>query len=467
MSIPNLYPHQAHEIDTYGLERYRGLLWCPRSGKSRAALGSALRMREAGMINRVVITAPNGVHENWVVQELHPLLGSTPVWQWDTRADDADQRARLDSRPADFSVLALPAHLWTMDRARWLFHHIKRGAAKTLLIVDESDDYSSPSAKRARRVRSMARHCGAVRILTGTPWHDSILHAWSQLEILRPGLSGCTTYTEFSRRYGVWETRFGPHGSWPALVGYQNVDEFMTHVRRCCSIITSADISDMPRTKNRLINMELSPPVAQAVRNLTDDIDIENAGVRFGAIQQAVGMCPDRLEQTVRLAQRGRFVVLWARYRTEIEALSTLMPTAHVWYGGTSEGERRIIRETLRGDSQQGDGMILIAQPQACSRGLDFSRAELMAFHSHLPSVRMHDQALHRVTAIGSGTTPVYYLCNSGIDAHIIQRLRLKTRFSRITLQDIEELRDYSLVSSDSRLRRLWTKLHGVDLRTW
>ena len=466
--MKGLYPHQAREIDTHGLERHRGLLWCPRSGKSRAALGSALRMHGAGMIDRVVITSPNGVHENWVVQELLPLFGPAPVWQWDTRSDDTDQRARLESLPANFSVLSLPAHLWTMDRARWLFNHIRRGAAKTLLIVDESDDYSSPGAKRARRVRAMAKHFAAVRILTGTPWHDSIMHAWSQLEILRPGLSGHKTYTEFSRRYGVWETRFGPHGSWPALVGYQNVDEFMDNVRKHCSILTQADIPDMPRTKNRLINLELSDETADQVQLLVDDIDIENAGVRFGAIQQAVGMCPDRLQQTVRLAQRGRFVVIWARYRTEIEALSALMPEAHIWYGGTSEDKRRLIREMLRGDATTlgSAGVILIAQPQACSRGLDFSRAELMVFHSHLPSVRMHDQALNRVTAIGSGTTPVYYICNSGIDAHIIQKLRLKTRFSRLTLQDIEELRDYSVVPSDSRLRMLWKKLHGVDLRT-
>ena len=463
--MTTLYPHQAREIDQFGLHRYRGLLWCPRSGKSRAAIGSALRMREAGMINQVVITSPNGVHENWMVQELLPFFSADRLWKWDTRADDADQANRLQALPGDFSILAIPAHLWTMDRAQWFFNRLRHRAAVTLLIVDESDDYASPSAKRARRVRAMAKHCVAVRILTGTPWHDSLLNAWSQLEILSPGLSGHTTYGDFSRRYGVWQTRFGPHGSWPSLTGYQNVDEFMTLVRKHCSIITPADIPDMPRTKNRLINMDLSPPIATEVKALIEELDVENAGVMFGKIQQVIGMCPDRLDMTTRLSQRGRFVVIWCRYRAEIESLSTLLPEAHVWYGGTPETERARIRETLRGESQLGDGMVLIAQPQSCARGLDFSRAELMVFHSHTPSVRMHDQALNRVTAIGAGTTPVYYLCNSGIDAHVIQRLRLKTRFSRITLQDIEELRDYSIVPTESRLRMLWRKLHKVDLR--
>ena len=463
--MTTLYPHQAQEIKNHGLDRYRGLLWCPRSGKSRAAMGSALRMREAGMINQVVITSPNGVHENWVVQELLPFFPANQIWKWDTQRDVVGQAQRLQSLPRDFSVLSIPAHLWTMDRAQWFFNHMRHRAAATLFIVDESDDYSSPSAKRTRRVRSMSKHCAAVRILTGTPWHGSILNAWSQLEILSPGLSGHKTYGDFSRRYGVWQTKFGPHGSWPSLVGYQNVDEFMTTVREHCSIITPVDIPDMPRTKNRLINMDLSPPITSAVQDLLAKVELENAGVLFGQIQQAVGLCPDRLDMTVRLSQRGRFVVIWCRYRAEIESLSSLLHEAHVWYGGTPETERVHIRETLRGDSRIGNGMVLIAQPQSCSRGLDFSRAELMVFHSHTPSVRMHDQALNRVTAIGTGTTPVYYICNSGIDAHVIQRLRLKTRFSRLTLQDIEELRDYSIVPTESRLRMLWKKLHKVDLR--
>ena len=459
----NLYPHQRNEVERFGLRPHRGLLWCPRSGKSRAAIATAIRMRDAGMINQVLITSPNGVHENWMVQELLPRFDANQVWQWDTRRNDADSRDMLDARRG-FRLLSIPSHLWTMDRARWFFASVRCRSATTLLIVDESDDYAAPSAKRSRRVRAFAKHCAATRILTGTPWHDSLLHGWAQLEILRPGLTGMT-YTGFKRRYGVWETRFGPHGSWPSLVGYQNVEEFMSLVREHCSILTPADIPGMPRTKNRLINMDLSPSAAIETGRIIADTDIENAGVRFGMLQQMVGMCPDRLTMTARLAHRGRYVVIWCRYRQEIEALSALLPDARIWMGGTSDRERTSIREALRGDSAHTGGLILIAQPQACSRGLDFSRAELMVFHSHLPSVRLHDQALNRVTAIGSGTTPVYYLCNSGIDAHVIQRLRLKTRFSRITMQDIEEVREYSFVPTDRRLRMLWRKLHGVDLR--
>lgn len=462
----DLYPHQQAEVDTYGLHPHRGLLWCPRAGKSRAALHSALRMKAQGLIDRVVITSPNGVHDNWVIQELWPALGKELVWRWDTRRSDSDQHRALKDLPRDFSVLSIPAHLWAMDRARWLFSNIQRRAALTLLIVDESDDYASPSAKRSRRVRSMAKHCAATRILTGTPWHDSILHAWSQLEILRPGLSGHTTYGAFSRRYGQWETRFGPHGSWPALVGYQNVDELMDRVRKHCSILTADDIPGMARTRNKLINLDLSTESLAAVQSVLADIEVDTAAVKFGRIQQIVGSCPGRLDATAQLAGWGRFVVIWCRYREEIELLQTRLPDAITWYGGTPEPTRRQIRDTLRGDSSvSSSGMILLAQPQACARGLDFSRADLMVFHSHLPSVRMHTQALNRVTAIGSGTTPVYYLCNSGMDAYVIDRLRRKTKFSRITLQDIETLREYSLLPTDQRLRRLWAKPKGVDPR--
>ena len=461
--MSDLYTHQRTEVDRYGLHPYRGLLWCPRAGKSRAALHSALRMKVDGMIDRVVITSPNGVHENWVVQELWPTLGKLPVWYWLSSDADSDQKAAVKSLPRDFSLLSLPAHLWGMPRATWLFNYLKRSADRTL---DESDDYANPSSKRARRVRLFSKHCAAVRILTGTPWHESILHAWAQLEILRPGLSGCTTYGEFSRRYGQWETRFGPHGSWPALIGYQNVDELMDRVREHCSILTPGDIPGMARTRNKLINLDLSPEATLEVQELLDDVEVDNAAVKFGRIQQVVGRCPIRIDTTVQLSRWGRFVIIWCRYREEIDLLRARLPDAFVWYGGTSEPIRRQIRETLRGESTEGRGMVLLAQPQACARGLDFSRADMTVFHSHLPSVRMHTQALNRVTAIGSGTTPVYYLCNSGMDAYVIDRLRRKTKFSRITLQDVETLREYSLLPKDQRLRSLWSKPKSVDPRT-
>ena len=463
----NLYPHQQKEVDDYGLHPYRGLLWCPRAGKSRAVVATAKRMHREGMIAGMLITSPNGVHLNWARQELHPFLGEGYTWVWDTKTTDVEMLVQLESLRMDrLFALSVPGHLWTLPRVNWFLRFLRPLLPHLLFVVDESHEYASPSSKRSWRVRSISPKTAARRILTGTPWHDSVLNVWSQLEILEKGLSGQSTYTDFSRRYGEWKTRFGPHGSYPGLIGYRNVDEIMTIARENCSIIRPSDIPDMPRTVNKLLNFDLSPETEGRMTEILNNMDIENAGVLFGKIQQIVGMCPDRLSVTSRLAQRWLYVVVWARYREEIEELGRRIPNAMTWYGGTSDEQKDRIYRTLKDDSTMPMPMVLVAQPQSCGQGMDFSRAEAMIFHSHYPSVRLHDQALSRVLAIGAGTTPVYYVCNSGIDAHIVQRLRLKTRFARITMEDIEELREYTFVSSDSRLRLLWKKLKGVDLRT-
>ena len=456
----NLYPHQRKEVDLYGDHPRRGLLWCTRAGKSLAAIESAIRLRKIGLIKHVVITSPNGVHRNWILQELNHRFPADTIWCWDTNVSTSVQQQQIKGLSDSWRILSLPAHIWTMRRAQWLMKELYRNAYQTLLIVDESDDYSVNTAKRTRRVKTFARKCAAVRILTGTPWHDSLLHAWAQLEILAPGASGYRTYHDFSRRYGVWETRFGSHGSWPALVGYQHVDEFMTRVRKVCSFVTTADIPHMARAKTEVISIPLTIESDRGLISLFDTLTVETAGVVFGQIQQLVGLDQNRLRYTTTLSRQGRFVVIWCRYRAEIEQLQSLLPDALTWYGGTEESIRRRIRDTLRYDAPPGPGMVVIAQPQACARGLDFSRADLMIFHSHLPSVRLHEQALHRVLAIGSGTTTVYYICNSGIDEYILRRLSNKTRFARITLQDIMTIREYSVVSSDRRLRQLWKRPH-------
>ena len=459
-----LYPHQRREVDEHGLKRARGLLWCPRAGKSRATIGSAIRMHQQGMIDSMLISAPNETHVNWVVQELRPVFGESAVWHWDTRLSDDQLRSALVALPRDFRVLSIPSHLWSLTRARWLWNTLQKwDRGRMLLVADESDEYATPSSKRSRRLRAWAHKCGAQRILTGTPWHDSILHAWAQLEILGPGLSGYKNHNDFSRRYGTWETRFGPHGSFPALTGYQRVDEFMSMARKHCSILTANDILDMPRTVNRLLDFDMDPDTRAVFDEaLTDELI---GGGLFGRLQQIAGMCPTRLYHTAKLTERWPFVVVWCRYRDEIDALSELLPSAYVWYAGTSPATRTYIREHLRGTSTDDAPMVLIAQPQACARGLDFSRAEAMIFHSIIPSARLHAQALQRATAIGSGTTPVYYICNSGIDAYILQRVRAKARFARITLGDIEELKEYSLMPAETRQKKLWRRSARIDIR--
>ena len=460
-----LYRHQRREVEEHGLKRARGLLWCPRAGKSRATLGSALRMRQQGMIDSVLISSPNETHINWVVQELRPVLGESAVWHWDTRLSDDQLRSALVALPRDFRVLSIPSHLWALPRARWLWNALQKwDRGRMLLVADESDEYATPSAKRSRRLRAWAHNCGAQRILTGTPWHDSVLHAWAQLEILGPGVSGYTKNNDFARRYGQWETRFGPHGSFPSLVGYQHVDEFMARVREHCSILTADDIPDMPRTVNRLLDFAMHPSTQEVFDEVLADVELTGGGL-FGRLQQIAGMCPWRLDYTAKLTERWPFVVVWCRYRDEIDALSELLPQAYVWYAGTPPATRAYVREHLRGTATDQTPMVLIAQPQACARGLDFSRAEAMIFHSVIPSARLHAQALQRATAIGSGTTPVYYICNSGIDAYILQRVRTKARFARITMGDIEELKDYSLMPASARQRKLWKKPESIDIR--
>ena len=441
----NLYPHQQQEIDRYGLVPRRGLLWCPRAGKSRAAIDSALRLRAAGTINRVVITSPNGVHRNWMLQELEPRFDSSQLWCWDTREDTGTQQQQICQLPEEWSILSLPAHIWTLARAAWLRKYLRRQAGDTLLIVDESDDYSTPSAQRSRQVRNLAQRCAAVRILTGTPWHDSLLQTWSQLEILQPGASGYARYSDFSRRYGVWHTRFGPHGSWPQLTGYQHVEELMQRVRQYCSFIGPADLPTMPRTQAFSLDVTATDELQRTAKTLLADVDLDNAAVKFGKLQQVVGLDEPRLQATVDTARRTPVTIIWCRYREEIAALAQRLPEASIWYGGTPEPERQRLRNILRGDSTIRQSLVLIAQPQACSRGLDFSRAESMIFHSHLPSVRMHTQARNRVVALGGGTTPVYYVRNSGIDAYILRRLARKTQFARLTLGAVEEIQEFSL----------------------
>ena len=72
---------------------------------------------------------------------------------------------------------------------------------RVMLVVDEVHDFRSPSSKRSRFARQLAKHCKYIRILTGTNNGNCPLGNWAQFEILQKGALGYEKYGDFEKHY--------------------------------------------------------------------------------------------------------------------------------------------------------------------------------------------------------------------------------------------------------------------------
>ena len=315
-----LYPHQAEEVLRHGLESHRALLWCPRSGKTLTALHTMIRQSREGGVRRVLVTTPPGVVDHWVSEAQRCGLRA---WRWDSRRNPKTQMKDFSSvlEEPGLTVYVVGSQVWAMDRAALMFRKIAQKGGVGL-IVDESHEYARPSSKRSRRVRSFARHTTSARLLTGTPLHNRLLDAWAQYEILSPECLGYRRYGDFCDRYGVYQPRRGPHGTWQQLVGYRHVLELMKKISSYSSVIAAKDLPSMPAVRRLLATSKLEKSTWRVYRALLDGISEENAAVRLLRMQQIVAHDSLRCAETVRRALRadGKAVV-WVRFNNDLFVL--------------------------------------------------------------------------------------------------------------------------------------------------
>ena len=71
------YSHQLREFEQHRESEARALLWQMRTGKTKAVVDAACHLASKGLIDAVVVLAPNGVHENWIRREL-------PAHHWES-----------------------------------------------------------------------------------------------------------------------------------------------------------------------------------------------------------------------------------------------------------------------------------------------------------------------------------------------------------------------------------------------
>lgn len=490
------FDHQLVEFEQNAERPFRALFWQPRTGKSRAIIDAACHLFRRGMIDGVLIMAPNGVHENWVQRELPrhhwksvPYLSlawrtdisgmsdgsnmSAPAFERWKEAHDAwwASLAELCRARTVLPWLAMASATATRDDARKVVRKFLASRRKLASVVDESQDFRTPGATRTKMMRGLVKRCCWRRILTGTPVDNSPLHAFSQFELLQEGALGFDTFDTFKDRYAEYEQKTTIGGrKYPALKGYRNLDELGEKMAAFSSVVLRSDCHDLPDIVQRERVFDLTEDQERVFYELKqsflieleegrEPISVGEKAARLMKMQQVTcGFVVDeygrqhtvpngnpRLDALLdEIWLSGGPAIVWCNFQRDMDtvaaALRGIGRKVVEYHGRTSAADKQKAREALASGAE--DPPDLVGHPQSGGAGLDLSAASSIIWYSHTFDAIIRTQADERATVMGGKNVPVIDLvANIGVDRYILgnvaNKISVADGLSRMGMREI------------------------------
>ena len=195
---------QRHDINVMLQKRYGMLQWEQGSGKTLAAIAMGLyRMQNQGVHSTWVVSSAISIRNNWDV--VLPNYGLSYVF-----LERLEDLARI--KQGDFVLITLNK-LCLIQRhiKKW----IKRYNQNIMLALDESDEISNSSSKRAKSTLSCFRRCRMKLCTTGTSTRNNISEFAPQLELLYNNSINMITWCHYAYSYskddGEMEYKLNPY----------------------------------------------------------------------------------------------------------------------------------------------------------------------------------------------------------------------------------------------------------------
>lgn len=467
--------HQYREFEMSAEMPGRAFLWQMRTGKTKIVIDTACHLFRRGLIDCLIIFAPNGVHQNWIQREL-------PVHMWDSvsyhalgwatrlaglkggnRMSKADKAAweeahaqwwlsfdRVLKSHDELTIISFNSESMTRDDIKKAVGRLARGR-RCMVVWDESTDFRTPGSSRTKMSRALALRVPYRRILDGTMLTNSPLHAFSQFELLQKGALGFIKAAEFRAFFGDYQMTpiSKTNGRLvPKLVGYRNLDVLQQRMAPLSSVVLRSDCSDLPDVVPEVRRIDMSSEQKSVYQQMHKSfkLELERGSVislserssRIQKLQQIgsgfiidsektahriPGVNPrlEALAEEVYLAP-GK-VIIWCMFQWEIDDVVRRL-RLDAWdvmeYHGRVADEAKL---QARQEFNTNGAKALVGQYQAGSRGTDFSGAGLIINYSHIFNAILRLQAAERGTKMGGDNVRLLDFVASPTDSYILDKV--------------------------------------------
>ncbi len=209
------YAHQLAAFDRFKDEPYAALFFEQRLGKAKTALDIAAHKYQQGVIDSLLIVAPNDVHYQWIhdaipehlaVPHMAVLWRASKVKQVAVRAklkELLDYREGL--RILAINVDALDTKDFCEKESGYANFFFK--GHRVMTVVDESSDIGEAKSVRSKMAIKLGRASRARLILDGTPASAGPMGLYGQCMFLSPNALGFDSFVTFRAHYAELEVR--------------------------------------------------------------------------------------------------------------------------------------------------------------------------------------------------------------------------------------------------------------------
>jgi SNF2 family DNA or RNA helicase len=440
-----------------------GVLFLAEMGtsKTRPAIDAAAHHMRHGNVDLLFVVCPNRVKNTWRKEvgtwtdELRLLLLSGTV---------AERKRMIRNAPARGAVCVLNYEV---------LRHLKddiiaaaRAGRKIGFILDEIHNVRNPTTKMARAAQEIAPIASWRLGMSGSPVLQGVHDVWGQWYVIDLGITFGANYVQFRREF-VDEDPY----TFEQRAAAGALSEVGLRMRRRGLRYRKEDCLDLPPKVHETQNVDMTREQADAYQQMADqlvallrgddgaapgDADDDLGGALAGDAKVATaatqlsmilrlsqitsGFLPteehgvhlfepnpkmDLLEELVRDNVVNQQILVWARYRRDIEAilhrLRDLNPV--VIYGGVSEKKAAEAEELF----QSGRSRVAVLNPASASEGITFSAASLALYYSQDYSLKHRLQSEDRCHRPGSEihnrVTYVDLVCTGTVDEVVREAL--------------------------------------------
>lgn len=453
---PRKYQAQALKRAFQNGGKY-GLFLAPRTGKSKVAIdfSSALFLNHKSNL-AIIVCQYTGL----------------PVWE--------EQLAKHSAAPYKFAVLTGSSRkrieqcrtlklsdrrltvVWVNYESTWRIEEalvkLMRRARGPILIYDEGHKLKNRAAKQSRTAHRIIAALDPYRLLlTGTSISNSPLDVFSEYQVIDNSIFG-TRWKPFADRYATFS------GMYNHQVKYKNLPDLRRRARQRATVLTKEECLDLPEQEFISVKIPLSAHTRKVYNDMADYFIAEHEGqtssvaivltqmMRLGQIasgflkvdneeryiqvgNEKLKTLEDELEE---LIDAGEKVVVYARFRHEIEAIEKLCKKRRWknwrYYGESKASKKREVARYPQAFQAHDGPAVFIGQCAMASLSIELGAASTAIFFSFDYSLINFEQCHDRVHSSESKkkVTYLYLLGKDSADEKALSALRRKKKVSTL-----------------------------------
>lgn len=441
------------------------------TGKTWIIINNIADLWASGDCDAALILAPNGVHSNWTRLELPKHMPDWVRFQavaWNPmpkKTEKEDLLSIINNEDSSLRILTMNWEALQTGKGLAFAKKFVSQTKKLMIVADESDSIKNPSAKRTKALFDLKDFAKWRRIMSGTPINNAPFDAYTQFNFLDDSILGVPSFYAFKAEYAEMLPRNNPlvakirhrtRGT-PQIVArgkngapkYQNLDKLSNLIAPHSFRVLKSECLDLPEKIYKTIFFDLTPEQSQCYKEIKEECRIVFEGeesifnklvaiTKLSQVTSGYVLIPEA-DEAIRipgenpklklLVERIKSItgkiIVWARYRAEIEDITNALDDADISYveyhGGISKKDRTAAIDEF----ENGDAKIFIGNQQAGGTGITLVAASFVIYFSNNFSLRDRLQSEDRAHRIGQSKNVTYIniVAKNTIDEIVVKAL--------------------------------------------